>query len=133
VGLDKLIERAFLAANDYAAFYQEIGHSLPIRRAFRNWLSDKLLMDAGRVQELTEFTINHTDIDAHWKDEVLVALLLSDYSPIFFERFEEKLLADPEKRDGTTSAARDATAQDKNADMLLQRVLFLLRISMQNG
>lgn len=128
-GLDKLIERAFLAANDYAAFYQEIGHSLPIRRAFRNWLSDKLLIDAGSVQELTEVTINNTDIDAHWKDEALVALLLSDYSTIFFERFEEKLLADPEKRDGDTSTARDATAQDTNADMLLQRVLFLLRIA----
>jgi hypothetical protein len=128
-GLDKLIERAFLAANNYVVFYQGIGHSLPIRRAFRNWLSDKLLMDAGSVQELTEFTINNTDIDAHWKDEVLVALLLSDYAAIFFERFEEQLLADPEKRDVSTNTAREATAKDKHADMLLHRILFLLQIA----
>jgi hypothetical protein len=128
-GLDKLIERASLAANNYLEFYKDIGHSLPIRRAFRNWLSDKLLIDPSSVQELTEFTTSNADIEAHWKDEVLVAVLLSDYSTIFFERFEEKLLADPEKRDVSTSTTRDATAQDKDADMLLHRILFLLRIA----
>jgi len=128
-GLDKLIERAFLAANNDVVFYQEIGHSLPIRRAFRNWLSDRLLMDAASVQELTEFTITNTDIGAHWKDEVLVALLLSDYSAIFFERFEDQLLADPEKSDVSTNTAHEAPAKDKHAGMLLHRILFLLQIA----
>jgi hypothetical protein len=128
-GLDKLIERAFLAANNHVDFYGEIGHSLPIRRAFRNWLSDKLVIDPGSVQELTEFTINSADIDAHWKDEVLVALLLSDYSTIFYERFEDQLLADPEKRDVSMGTAPGAAAEEEDAHMLLHRILFLLRIA----
>ena len=39
--LDMIIERPFVGVQDYHSFYCEIGNSLPIRRSFRGWLSDK--------------------------------------------------------------------------------------------
>ena len=43
--LDKIIERAFHSSLTFDKFYETIGSSLPARRAFRSWLSEKLLSD----------------------------------------------------------------------------------------
>src|SRR5262249_39084391 len=50
--LDKIIERAFRATDNFSTFYQTIGDSLPIRRAFRSWLSDKLLANEELAKAL---------------------------------------------------------------------------------
>jgi len=107
--LDKIIERGFRNSVDYKSFYQDIGSSLPIRRAFRNWLSEKLLNNKDQVKSLIETTVEDVGIEIHWKDEILVSVLLSDYSEIFFQIFENKLLEDNQK--------------------LLLRIVFLLRIA----
>jgi hypothetical protein len=130
--LDKIIERAFINAKDYSSFYQEIGSSLTIRRAFRNWLSDKLAMDDTNSKRLIEFTIKDNQIDGHWKDEVLVSVLLSDYSSVFFERFEDELLEEPEKvisSEESSKIVRTSSVSYKYEDKLLHKVLFLLRIA----
>ncbi|HEY0090531.1 MAG TPA: ATP-binding protein, partial [Candidatus Lokiarchaeia archaeon] len=107
--LDKIIERAFHQAVDYKNFFEEIGSSLPIRKAFRNWLSEKLFVKKEDVKILIEVTIKDYDIKSYWKDEIIVSVLLSDYSEIFFQLFESKLLEDNQK--------------------LLLRTIFLLRIA----
>lgn len=107
--LEKIIEAAFhrhAAAKD---FFNELGDSLPIRRAFRHWLSDKLVADKEAVKTLVEATIDDNTISSHWRDEVLVAVLLSDYSKAFFDLFEQELLA--------------------NDAELLIKITFLLRIA----
>lgn len=125
--LDKIIEQAFIGAGDYGNFYQVIGTSLPIRRALRNWLSVKLLMNDEDAKRLIEFTVKDNGIDGHWKDEILVSVLLSDYSGIFFERFEDELLAGPDEE--PSGVVRASGAGFKYEDRLLHRILFLLRIA----
>lgn len=130
--LEKIIERSFRRAQDYEGFYQEIGSSLPVRRAFRSWLSDKLLLNDEAAKKCIECTVSNAQIDRHWKDEVLVSVLLSDYSAVFFDHFAEELLRAPETR-GSFSVPSNAVQTDrvsyKSEDRLLYRILFLLRIA----
>src|SRR4030067_1152290 len=107
--LDKIIERNFRNSKDYKDFFQYIGSSLPIRRAFRNWLSEKLFNNKDEVKSLIEITIADDGIKSYWKDEIYISVLLSDYSDIFFQLFESKLVEDNQK--------------------LLMRIVFLLRIA----
>lgn len=130
--LDKLIERAFIGAKDYQSFYLELGSSLPIRRAFRNWLSDKLSINDESAKQLIEFTIKNDQLDKYWKDEVLVSVLLSDYSVTFFERFEQELLEEPERvvsQGSSSKLIRTFSINYKYEEKLLHKVLFLLRIA----
>lgn len=117
--LEKLINRSFCAFPDYQCFYNDIGDSLAIRRSFRTWLSDKLFDNDENAKQLIEFTLQHTQINRHWRDEVLVSVFLSDYSKIFFEQFENELLIEPK-----LSEEYDKFDQD-----ILYKVIFLLRIA----
>ena len=107
--LDKIIERSFSHSQNYQVFFRDIGSSLPIRRAFRNWLSEKLLSNKDEVKSLVETTIIDAQIEDYWKDEIYISLLLSDYAGVFFQLFESKLIEDNQK--------------------LLMRIIFLLRIA----
>jgi hypothetical protein len=131
--LDKIIERSFRTTRDIPAFYQAIGDSLPIRRAFRSWLSDKLLANDDRAKGLIAFTVGDSQMARHWKDEVLVSVLLSDYSAVFFEHFEEALLKPPEKRvshdKSSSKLVRAVSVSSSYEERLLHKILFLLRIA----
>jgi len=107
--LDKIIERNFRHSKDVQNFFQDIGSSLPIRRAFRNWLSEKLINNKDEVKSSIETTIIDDGIEIYWKDEIYISVLLSDYAGIFFQLFESKFVKDNQK--------------------LLMRIIFLLRIA----
>jgi len=107
--LDKVIERAFLNSKECNAFFSEIGSSLPIRRAFRYWISNKLIENQIEAKSFIEKIINNCDIESHWKDEIYVSILLSDYAEVFFKLFEKTLL-------------------EENYALLI-RIIFLLRIA----
>lgn len=108
--LEKIIEAAFQQYGDNPAdFYKEIGSSLPIRRIFRSWLTGKLADDKDTVKVLVENTVNDGTIDAHWRDEVLVSIMLSDKASDFINLFGDNLL--------------------DNDGALLVRLMFLLRIA----
>jgi hypothetical protein len=61
--LDKIIERAFRSSQTHDEFYQQIGNSLAVRRAFRSWLSEKLLSDDAEAKKLIEATVSARK---HW-------------------------------------------------------------------
>src|SRR6266853_1714528 len=107
--LEKLIERIFSRAEDHRDFFQSLGSSLPIRRAFRAWLSEKLFQKPAEVKLLVETTISDDSVDSFWKDEVWISVLLSEYSETLFRLFENTFLAEGQK--------------------LLIRIVFLLRIA----
>lgn len=107
--LERFIESTFLLQGVSESFYTNIGSSLPIRRAFRHWLTDKLIVDINAVRSLVETSISNPAIESHWQDEVLVSILLSEHSKDLLELFEEKLL-------------------ENNAQLLI-KVTFLLRIA----
>lgn len=107
--LEKTIERGFINRNANEEFFTNIGQSLPIRRSYRKWLSEKLLLEDRDVISFIEETIENENIEQFWKDETLISVLLSNYSGGFFSLFEEKLLL--------------------NNNSLLKKISFLLRIA----
>jgi hypothetical protein len=107
--LEKIIQAEFIGHDDVKDFYTALGTSLPVRRAFRHWLTDKLLADKDKVKTLIESTIANKEVPSHWQDEVYVAILLSEHSKVFFDMFERELIIN-------------------NAELLI-RATFLLRIA----
>lgn len=108
-GLDKIIERSYISLVDYESFFASLGNSLPIRRAFRNWLSEKLFINQEDIKLLIEQSLVNRKIESFWKDEMIVSVLLSEYAEMFFQLFETRLL--------------------ENEQEFLMRVVFLLRIA----
>jgi hypothetical protein len=107
--LERFIESTFRLRGESEDFYKDLGSSLPVRRAFRHWLTDKLFIDKNIVKSLVETSISNAAIESYWQDEVLVSVLLSEHSKNLLELFEEQMLVDEAK--------------------LLVRITFLLRIA----
>ncbi len=92
--LEKRINSEFTKKQDNKEFFEKIGESLPIRRSFRNWVSENLLLGNEIIKAFIEEIIQDNEIESFWKDEILVSVLLSDYSEAFFELFHEELIKD---------------------------------------
>ena len=107
--LEKIIENEFIRKPSVQTFFDGIGESLPMRRSFRKWVSEKLLLEDNAIKGFIEEVIGDEGIESFWKDELLVSVLLSDYSETFFEIFEGELLSDNQK--------------------LLRKIVLLLRVA----
>jgi hypothetical protein len=107
--LDKIVSRNFLNYSNIKEFFDDLGNSLPIRRAFRMWLSDQLSENSKRIESFIQGAFTNVEVTQFWKDEILISVLLSDYSKTFFKFFEKEIIADDFK--------------------ILKRILFLLRIA----
>lgn len=90
--LEKLIEKEFARVTSSANFFEQIGSSLPMRRAFRSWLSGKLSQADPGTKLFIEQAFTESAIPSFWKDELLISILLSDYCGWFFTSFEQSLL-----------------------------------------
>lgn len=95
--LEKRIDSEFIKKQDNKEFFEKIGESLPIRRSFRNWVSENLLLKNDFIKIFIEEIIQDKEIKSFWKDEVLVSVLLSDYSESFFKQFHEELIETDQK------------------------------------
>ena len=89
--LDKIISRNYANHTDTMQFFEELGSSLSIKRAFRLWLSEQLYNDINEIEAFIQDTFTNTNISQFWKDELLVSVLLSNYSEIFFEKFDKEI------------------------------------------
>lgn len=107
--LEKTIEAEFTNRENNKELFSNLGQSLPIRRSFRNWLSEKLLTENDSIKDFIEEVVKDGEIVSFWKDEIIISLLLSDYSEYFFEVCKAELL-------------------DNNQE-LLKRITFLIRIA----
>ncbi|MDX2270487.1 MAG: AVAST type 4 anti-phage nuclease Avs4 [Cyanobacteriota bacterium] len=92
--LDKFVESNYLSSENAEIFFDRIQQSLPIRRVFRRWLSEKLSAANEEVSHLIVETLSSHKVSNLWKDEVLVSMLLSDYSDYFFAVNKNLLLED---------------------------------------
>lgn len=107
--LNKIVSRSFSNYSNTKDFFDNLGNSLPIRRAFRLWLSDHLSENNKEIDSFIQDAFTNVDVSQFWKDEFLVSVLLSDYSETFFNFFEKEIIANDFK--------------------ILKRILFLLRIA----
>ena len=130
--LEKIIEAEFAKKTDSKTFFESLGSSLPFRRAFRKWLSEQLSLENEDIKYFIEQTIQSNDIQSFWKDEMLVSVLLSDFSNVFFDFLKNELLKIPEKvvTQGISSKViRSFTIDYKYEESLIHRIFFLLRIA----
>ncbi|QOG11919.1 AVAST type 4 anti-phage nuclease Avs4 [Arcobacter sp. FWKO B] len=107
--LEGIVNKEFITKSDIKSFFEKIGSSLPMRRAFRCWVSEKLLLDDENIKTFIEEIIASVDIEIFWKDEIFISILLSEYSDTFFKNFKRELL--------------------DNDYELLSRISFLLRLA----
>lgn len=107
--LEKSITNEFIKKINEQDFFNKIGQSLPIRRSFRNWLSENLLLETKEIKQFIEKSIVNNEIESFWKDEIIVSVLLSEYSTTFFNFFKTELLS--------------------NQQELLKKITFLLRLA----
>jgi len=107
--LDKIVSRSFSNYSNVKEFFDDLGNSLPIRRAFRLWLSNHLSENSKEIESFIQGAFTNIEVTQFWKDEILVSVLLSDYSEAFFKFFEKEIIANDFK--------------------ILKRILFLLRIA----
>lgn len=89
--LERIINREFIRKTNNKSFFEEIGSSLAIRRVFRSWVSEKLLLNDENIIDFIEDIIDSHDIESSWKDEIFISILLSNYSDTFFKTFDREI------------------------------------------
>lgn len=85
--------------HDAPQFFEKLGHHLPIRRAYRQWLHESL--DGGNLSSLRGFTdavLFNASLSNYWRDETVVSILLSDDAPRFIADYENQLLANEKEQ-----------------------------------
>ena len=107
--LDKIVSRSFSNYSNTNEFFDDLGNSLPIRRSFRLWLSNHLFENSKELESFIQDAFTNVEVTQFWKDEILISVLLSDYSESFFKFYENEITA--------------------NDFEILKRILFLLRIA----
>lgn len=107
--LNHIINIEYLNYSTIQSFFKELGDSLSMRRAFRLWLSQRL-MDNDENQIIAFVNeVFASDINQFWKDELLLSVLLSDYAVEFYKSFESDIINEKFE--------------------ILKRMLFLLQIA----
>jgi len=107
--LDKIVSRNYANYSTAKHFFDELGNSLPIRRAFRLWSLEQLSDNVSRIDNFIQEIFTDVTTSQFWKDELLVSVLLSDYSEGFFTKFDTEIKL--------------------NDFAILKRIIFLLRIA----
>ena len=107
-GLEKFISQKWQDTENPEDFFGSIGSSYIVRRAFRLWLTECIEEDIEQVKPLLYVPFN-AQIESIWQDEVIVAILLSNYANTFINTFEIDILA--------------------NEGRLFNRIVFLLQLA----
>ncbi len=105
--LDMIIEFSFAKHGNFNDMFNEIGSSLPVRRAFREWLFEKLISGPSGFETHVLAISRNTEIPSYWIDEILVSLLLSSQASLFLNLLKPQFA--------------------ENDNKLLKRLIFLLR------
>lgn len=91
--IERYIEATYSSySRDHASFLSTIGTEPAMRRGFRSWLTNKLESDNGAVSEFIACISDDDSILPFWRDEVLVAILLSPQANKFFANQQDALL-----------------------------------------
>jgi hypothetical protein len=93
--IERRIESVFHeCGQDQSTFFAEIGAEPAMRRAFRAWLTDKLTSDQVSASAFIARVSADAALAPFWRDEALVATMLSSHAETFFNNQEAVLLSD---------------------------------------
>lgn len=90
--LEKHVDIVYKVSTNIEDFFNKVGISLPIRRAFRNWLGNKFEYDEDVIVAMVDVVCSDIEVESFWKDEILLSILLSSHSQIFFSSIKNQLL-----------------------------------------
>jgi len=90
--LMRYVYRNKRSAGSPEAFFLSVGNELPIRRAFRLWIGEALQDAKPETIGFINDAIANTTIANHWKDELHISILRSDYSENFIAENAGRLL-----------------------------------------
>ncbi|MDD2229545.1 MAG: hypothetical protein PHY48_09050 [Candidatus Cloacimonetes bacterium] len=107
IALRKLLEKKYAIKLSYGGFFESIGSSLTIRRAYRAWLLEKIESEPGQIRLLINAAVSQSSISSHWRDETLISILTSKKANEILPLIESKII--------------------ENDYELLYRLVFLLR------
>ena len=94
-GLYRIIDKRWEEKESIQGFLTTLGDTRAVRRAFRLWLKDKVIINPTSIQSLTHASFS-SDIPGIWKEEVLCAILLSDKAQLFLAPYEHQILTNTE-------------------------------------
>lgn len=111
--ITRYIESTYQATSwsNHSAFFEKLGSSAAIRRAFRIWVSELIQLGDESLGKLLSSTLKEPVIPNHWKDEIIIAVMQSPYSDQFL--YENKALL------------------FSNEFKYFKRVVFLLKVACQ--
>lgn len=92
-------------------FFDSIGNHSGIRRGFRNWLNEALNAADYNLKLLISKSLTSDEIESYWKDEILIAILRSEFSRDFLNDNSELLF--------------------ENNFLLFERFLLMLKVGCQ--
>lgn len=90
--LEKHVDILYRTSTNIEEFFNRVGTSLPLRRAFRNWLGDMLEYDENVIVAMVDVVYGGMEVEPFWKDEILISILLSSQAQLFFSSAKNQLL-----------------------------------------
>ncbi|MDU7412315.1 MULTISPECIES: AAA family ATPase [Anaerococcus] len=109
LALIKIVDNKFKTSINNTEFFKSLSNCQSIRRAFRKWLLDISVYDCEEYELLINDCLYNNDIEKFWKEDILISILLSDYSDKFFEEYERSIL--------------------QNMPIIIEKIIFHLRVA----
>jgi len=82
--LEKKIAADYIRKAHNKEFFEQIGESLPVRRSFRNWVSERLLLEDQSIRQFLGEIIQGDDVATFWKRRVMdIRLAFGLFGSIF--------------------------------------------------
>lgn len=90
--LEKYISQVYDRYSNIDEMLANIGTEPAMRRAFRLWIEDMLIDGYSNIEDVVDYSLNYSDADKYWADEILVAIFKSNDCSTFFEKYKNQLL-----------------------------------------
>jgi hypothetical protein len=91
-GLIKNFDKYKIENSNIIEFYRNVGNEPAIRRGYRLWIEKEIEESSNSIYNFILETISKNEIDDYWKEEVLTAVIKSQYCKKYFTENEVKLL-----------------------------------------
>ncbi|MBN1876728.1 MAG: NACHT domain-containing protein [Anaerolineae bacterium] len=95
IALTRFVERVYQEKQTTLDFFHRFGGKKPAkRRAFRLWVNDSLFDITPGLRSFIYDVFESDEVEQYWKDEIIIAILRSEYCHSFFDSSEEILQRD---------------------------------------